>query len=128
MESLIYQMPYSETEIRKAAVFVLVACAMSDGIPDEKEILAIRQRMILHFHGRGVGIDAIIDDVIAKFVNTSSHELWDKIEQNVIKICPREADKDLLLSDLEFIIEADGYVSETESLLFRQIKNILHCS
>jgi uncharacterized tellurite resistance protein B-like protein len=128
MESLIHQMPYSETEIRKAAVFVLVACAMADGIPDEKEILAIRQRMILHFHGRGVEIDAIIDDVITKFVNTPNNELWDKIEQNVLAIFPHDSDKVMLLSDLEFIIEADGYISETESLLFRQIKNLIHCS
>jgi uncharacterized tellurite resistance protein B-like protein len=125
---LVHPMPYSESEIRNAAVFVLVACAMADNIPAEEEIIAIKQKLIAHFHGRGSNIDDTIDNAIEKLRNSAVGDVWSVIEENVVKICPRDWDKELLLKDLEAIIEADGYISDSESRLYRQIKNLLQCS
>jgi len=120
-------MSYSELEQKKAAVLVLVSCMMASSEPNADELNSIKEKMLIYFHGRAAFTPVIIDEVIQKYSSTSPDNLWELIEQNVQTICPRERDKELLLADLEKIIEADGIISESESRMYLQIKNLLQC-
>lgn len=115
----------SEIEIGRCALYILLSCALADGIPDSQELDAIKQKMLAHFGGRSYDLQTLFTEVQAEILATPAHEFWEAIESKVNAACPTDASKQKMIRDLEEIIESDGYINEKEMAVFLRIKQLV---
>lgn len=67
----------------------------------------------------------VIKEVLQEFKNHTDREMNDFIMDYGKRFCDSKEKKEKILSDLKDIINADGIVKDVESLVFRNIKQML---
>lgn len=115
----------TDKQLAHFLVYVYVCIAKSDFHLVDEEVSMIVNKLKKHEKYKHLDTENVLHEALAEHASHTEDEMFKHISQYTQKICHTEADKQLLITDLEDIVEADGVVRDLEMTMYRRIKQIL---